>query len=73
MPHVAAADLFSLSIPEKIQLVEDIWDSIAVHPEMVELSPQIKSELDKRLDEHEQHPDDVSSWDEVRSRLWRMV
>lgn len=73
MPHVAAADLFSLSIPEKIQLVEDIWDSIAVHPEMVELSPQIKNELDKRMEEHEQHPDDISNWDDVRSRLWRML
>ena len=73
MPQVATADLFSLSIPERIQLVEDIWDSIAVHPEMVELSPQIRGELDKRLEDHEQHPDDVSTWDEVRSRLWRMV
>ncbi len=73
MPQVAAADLFSLSIPERIQLVEDIWDSIAVHPEMVELTPDIKCELDMRLAEHEQNPGDVSSWDEVRSRLWRTL
>ena len=73
MPHVAATDLFQLSVPEKIQLVEDLWDSIAVHPEMVELTPAIKSELDKRLEEHLQHPDDVSNWDEVRSRLWKML
>ena len=73
MPQVAAADLFSLSIPERIQLVEDIWDSIAVHPEKVALTPDIKDELDKRLEDHEQHPDDISSWDEVRSRLWQML
>jgi putative addiction module component (TIGR02574 family) len=73
MPQVAAADLFSLSIPERIQLVEDIWDSIAVHPEMVGLTQDIKGELDIRLAEHEKHPDDVSSWDEVRSRLWRTL
>ena len=73
MPHIAVADLFSLSIPERIQLVEDIWDSIAIQPEMVELSPDIRGELDKRLKEYEQHPQDQSSWDEVRSRLWRMV
>lgn len=42
-------------------------------PEMVALKPDIKNELDKRLEEHEQHPDDVSSWDEVRSRLWRTL
>lgn len=72
MPQVTD-ELFSLSIPERIQLVEDIWDSIAVHPELVELTPQIRDELDKRLEEHEQHPDDVSTWDEVRARLWRTL
>lgn len=73
MPHIAAADLFHLSIPEKIQLVEDLWDSIAVHPELVELSPEIKSELDKRLEEHLQRPEAVSDWDDVRARLWKAV
>ncbi len=60
MPQVAAADLFSLSIPERIRLVEDIWDSIAVHPEMVGLTQEIMGELDIRLAEHEKHPDNVS-------------
>jgi len=73
MPHITAADLFSLSIPERIQLVEDIWDSIAIQPEKVELSSDTKCELDKRLEEYEKNPQDQSSWDEVRSRLWRMA
>ncbi len=73
MPRAATADLFSLSIPERIQLVEDIWDSITVHPELVKLSPEIKAELDKRLAEFEQNPDDASPWDEVRARLWKML
>jgi putative addiction module component (TIGR02574 family) len=73
MPHITAEDLFSLSIPERIQLVEDIWDSIAIQPEKVELSSDTKCELDKRLDEYEKNPQDQTSWDEVRSRLWRMV
>ena len=69
MPQTAAVDLFSLSIPERIQLVEDIWDSIAVHPEKIDLTPDIRAKLDKRLEEHERYPDDVSTWHEVRSRL----
>ncbi len=73
MPQPAVAELFSLSIPERIQLVEDIWDSIAVHPEKVDLTPDIRAELDKRLEDHRQNPDDVSTWDEVRSRLWRAL
>ena len=73
MPQPAVAELFSLSIPERIQLAEDIRDSIAIHPEKVDLAPNIKTELDKRLDDHRQNPDDVSTWDEVRSRLWRAL
>ena len=73
MPQPAVAELFSLSIPERIQLVEDIWDSIAVHPGKVDLTPDIRAELDKRLEDHRQNPDDVSTWDEVRSRLWRIL
>lgn len=73
MPQITAEDLFSLSIPERIQLVEDIWDSIAIQPEKVELTSDIKFELDQRLEEYEQQPQEQSSWDEVRSRLWRRV
>lgn len=73
MSHITAEDLFSLSIPERIQLVEDIWDSITVQPEKVELSSDIKDELDKRLDEYNKNPQDQTPWDEVRSRLWRVV
>ncbi|MBK5277088.1 MAG: addiction module protein [Desulfuromonadales bacterium] len=51
MPQTTTIDLFSLSIPERIQLVEDIWDSIAVHPEQVGLTPEIRIELDNRLAE----------------------
>jgi putative addiction module component (TIGR02574 family) len=72
MPSTATVDLFSLSIPERIQLVEDIWDSIACQPEKFELTSDIRDELDRRLLEYEQQPHDQSSWDEVRSRLWRL-
>ena len=73
MSQINAEDLFSMSIPERIQLVEDIWDSIAIQPDKVELTSDIKFELDQRLEEYEQQPQEQSSWDEVRSRLWRRV
>ncbi len=73
MSPIAASDLFSLSIPERIQLVEDIWDSSASQPEMVVLTQDTKCELDKRLEACEQHPEEQSSWDEARSRLWQLV
>lgn len=42
--------LKSLPISEKIQLVEDLWDSIASEQEAVVLTSEQKLELDRRLD-----------------------
>jgi len=46
-------DYRSLSVPERLDLVEDIWDSIAQDAENLELTPEERAELDRRLAEHE--------------------
>ena len=58
-----------LSVSERIQLVEDIWDSIAQVPETVVLSDEQKTELDRRLAAYHQHPEAGSPWDSVRERI----
>jgi putative addiction module component (TIGR02574 family) len=63
------ADILSLSVPERIQLVEDIWDTIAEVPEAVGLSDQQKAELDRRLAAYHQNPDEGSPWGMVRERI----
>ncbi len=40
MSTLVKADVLSLSVPERIQLVEDIWDTIAEFPEEVRLSDE---------------------------------
>ena len=47
------SNLKNLPISEKIQLVEDLWDSIALEQNAIPLSPEQKAELDKRLDSFE--------------------
>jgi len=44
------ADILLLSVPERIELVQDIWDSIAEIPEAITLSEEQKTELDRRLE-----------------------
>lgn len=39
-----AADILALSVAERIQMVEDIWDSIAAVPEAVALSEDQKND-----------------------------
>ena len=58
-----------LSVAERIQLVEDIWDSIAEVPESVPLTDDQKAELDRRLDAYHQDPDEGSPWGMVRERI----
>jgi putative addiction module component (TIGR02574 family) len=63
------ADILELSIAERIQMVEDIWDSIAAVPDAVSLSEDQKKELDRRLEAYHLNPDAGSPWNEVRERI----
>ena len=47
------ADPRTLSIGERIRLVEDIWDSIAADQTLLPLTDEQRIELDRRLDAYE--------------------
>ena len=55
-----------LSVEERLALVEELWDSIAA---VTPLTDAQRAELDRRLADHEAHPDDVVSWEEVKSSI----
>lgn len=69
MSRLVNDDLLSLSVPERIQLVEDLWDSIAMVPESVQLSDEQRVELDRRLDDYHSNPDIGSPWAVVLERI----
>ncbi len=69
MSALTQANVLSLSIPERIQLVEDIWDTIAEIPEEVGLTEEQKAELDQRLAAYHRNPDEGSPWGMVRERI----
>jgi putative addiction module component (TIGR02574 family) len=69
MSTLVKADVLNLSVPERIQLVEDIWDTIAEVPEEVALTDEQKAELDRRLDAYHQNPGEGSPWCMVRERI----
>lgn len=69
MSTLVKADVLSLSIPERIQLVEDIWDTIAECPDEIRLSDEQKAELDRRLDAYHRNPDEGTPWEVVRERI----
>ena len=69
MKKINAADTLSLSIPERIQLVEDIWDTIAVEADSVELTEEERKIIDERLHTYHSNPDLGSPWEDVYSRI----
>jgi putative addiction module component (TIGR02574 family) len=71
MSRVPIKELLKLSVAERIQLVEDLWDSIAADPEGLPLSEAQREELSRRLAEHRADPTSAVSWQEVRERLYK--
>lgn len=69
MNNTETVNYLELSIPERIQVVEDIWDSIAALPESVSLTEDQKKELDRRLEAYHQDPEAGSPWELVRERI----
>jgi putative addiction module component (TIGR02574 family) len=57
----------ALPVRERIQLVQEIWDSIG--ETSVPLTPAQAEELDRRLEDHRRNPDAVISWEEVDRKL----
>ena len=65
-------ELFKLSPAERLELVEELWDSIAAERENepFPLSDAQREELDRRIRELDEHPERARPWEEVRERLW---
>jgi putative addiction module component (TIGR02574 family) len=64
MKQITATDVLVLSIPERIQLVEDIWDTIAIESEAIELTEEEKKIVEERLEAYHRNPDSGSPWED---------
>lgn len=70
MANPARDELLRLPLAERIQLVEDLWDSIAADAESVPVPESHLRELARRRAAHREDPTAVRPWEEVRERLW---
>lgn len=61
--------IFDLSPPEKLQLVEDLWDDLAAVPSEVPIHDWQKEELARRKANLTSNPAAGLSWDEVKRRI----
>jgi len=66
-----ALDIAKLTPAERLQLVEELWDSLCDTPEAVPVTDAQRVELDRRLDDLEQEGPSGIPWDEVVRRIRR--
>ncbi|MBK8575106.1 MAG: addiction module protein [Elusimicrobia bacterium] len=69
MFHVSYPDLLGLTAAERIQLVEDLWDSLQAFPESIPITMAQKKELDRRMANHKKSPKSFLTWEEVKKGL----
>ncbi len=62
-------DFSRLTVAERIQLAEDLWDSLAEAPEVLALTDAQRAELDRRMEAHRTHPNATIPWESLRQEL----
>ena len=68
-PQTEYAALFRLSVAERLQLVEDLWDSIAAEREHEPVPAPVLAELHERKARYDANPSSGISWADVQRRL----
>ena len=65
----AAIDLDALSTDERLDLLEELWDSLSKDPASLSLTDAQRDELDRRLDDIERNGATGIPWEEVLARI----
>jgi len=61
----------SLTVEDRLQLIEELWDSLAVTPEAIPVTDAQRKELARRRRAHARNPSAAKSWEQVRAKLER--
>lgn len=69
MNNALSEQISPLSIPEKLQLIEDIWESIMIDENQVPLTQAQEQELERRLASYQDIQNQGSTWEEVKQRI----
>jgi putative addiction module component (TIGR02574 family) len=69
MTTTVLAEIAQLSVAERIQLAEDIWDTIASTPDEFALPDTQRDELDRRLQAYRDNPQPGVSWQQVQQSV----
>ncbi len=65
------AEIRSLTVADRLRLLEQIWDSLAETPGAIPVTDAQRKELARRRRAHARNPSAAKSWAEVQARLRR--
>lgn len=66
---MATIDIASLSIEERLRLLDELWESLPQTPEEIPLTKAQRVELDRRLDDLDRDGPAGIPWEEVLRRI----
>jgi putative addiction module component (TIGR02574 family) len=67
---MATIDIASLSLEERLRLLDELWESLSRTPEAIPLTEAQRAELDRRLSELDREGPVGIPWDKMLSSLW---
>jgi putative addiction module component (TIGR02574 family) len=77
MSTITVSDLLHLSVPERLQLVEDLWDSIAAdaaaEPDRLPLDSSLRQELRRRSEAYRRNPHEAIPLDDAIDDIERSL
>lgn len=57
----------NMSVNERIALVQEIWDSVAIEAGLLPPTPAERAELDRRIAEDDAVPGNVVAWESIKA------
>lgn len=69
MTRAPLDQILDLPPDERVEIAQQIWESVFAHPEAVPLTQAQKNELDRRWNALQQSPDEGEPWEDVKKSL----
>ncbi|HET8655119.1 MAG TPA: addiction module protein [Longimicrobiaceae bacterium] len=73
MTTTSLSDLLQLSPAERIQLAQDLWDSIAAEPQVLPVSEAQRQEVVRRSEAHRRNPEEAVPLEDALERIDRSL
>jgi putative addiction module component (TIGR02574 family) len=69
MSRVPLNAIFELPASERVEIAQEIWQSVFDHPETLPLTEGQREELERRWRAFEQNPQEGEPWEDVKRLL----